>query len=593
MSEFIKEKEMIQKIAEAVASVLLMDVTIVDDKLNRIAGTGHFKNNNTVPKNSVFEKAVQTGRSFIITNPRENIECNNCDNRQQCCETAEICCPIMLENKVGGVLGIVAIDKEKKREFVRKQETYLNFLEKMANLVAAKVSERQIMQKFFNAKKELETTINMLDYGIISINSNCEITMYNYKCKKLLNFTEEVNGLNFDFVFPEFEIRKVFLTGQGYREKHLSFLRASRKYDFVATVLPVMSEGTCVVSTVVVLQDYLNLKRSIHKVFKDDSNYCTFQNLIGRDQGFLEMIRTAQNAAQIDSNILITGESGTGKELFARAIHGESYRNNGLFVALNCAAIPEALLESELFGYEEGAFTGAKKGGKVGMFELAIGGTIFLDEIGDMPLYLQAKLLRVIQEKRIIRVGGTNIINLDIRIISATNKKLEELIKLGRFREDLYYRLNVIPMNLPSLRNRPADILLLADEFIKKYNQVTNKNIQGLDDKVKEFFLAYNWPGNIRELENVVEYGVSFEKGSRISRETLANRFSLQSRNIQAQAKKGTLGEMMDQYETTILSQYLKEYGDTLEAKMRMARELNISKSTLYRKLAKIQSVSQ
>ncbi|MEL7567293.1 MAG: sigma 54-interacting transcriptional regulator [Dehalobacterium sp.] len=590
MSEHIKEKEMIQKIAEAVAAVLLMDVTIVDDKLNRIAGTGHFKNNTPVPKNSVFEKAIQTGRSFIITNPKENIECGNCDHKQKCCETAEICCPIILGNKIGGVLGIVTVDEEKKRLFVEKQEIYLNFLEKMANLVAAKLSERQILQNLYNTKKELETTINILDYGIVSINSAYEITMCNFTCQKLLNFPKESTGFNFDFVFPEFEISKVFQTGQGYKEKHLSFIRAGRKYDFVATILPVVSGNICV-SVVVVFQDHLNLKRSIHKVFKDDNNYCSFKDLIGQDKGFREVINTAQNAAQVDSNILITGESGTGKELFARAIHGESHRNNGLFVALNCAAIPEALLESELFGYEEGAFTGAKKGGKVGMFELANGGTIFLDEIGDMPLYLQAKLLRVIQEKRIIRVGGINIINLDIRIISATNKNLEELIKLGRFREDLYYRLNVIPINLPSLRNRLDDILLLTNEFIKKYNKMTNKNILGLDARAKEFFLSYYWPGNIRELENAVEYGVSVEKGNMISRETLSNRFSFQSQNMQEeQVKKGTLSEMLEQYETLILSQYLKEYGDSLKGKMRIARELNISKSTLYRKLTKITS---
>jgi len=587
ISQLYQVKETVKNIAEAIASVLDMDVTIVDFKLRRIAGTGYFKNKDRVPYGSVFDKAIQTGKSFVILNPKENKECFDCSEQEMCQEKAVICCPIILKRQVVGVIGIVTFHEDKKSLFIQRQSNYLNFLDKMANLVAAKISEQEIMENLLNTKKEIETTINTIDLGILSIDDKLRISMCNTKAQELLGLQDEFLTLqNIDFIFPEFEIRNIFTTsGKGYKDKDVSFYRKNKNYHFIVTALPVIVENKCV-SVVLILRDYLNLKRSIHKVFQKDKGFFTFDDLLGKDKEFIKVINDAKAAAQTDSNIVITGESGTGKELLARSIHEASRRKSNLFVAVNCAAIPDSLLESELFGYEEGAFTGARKGGKIGMFELSNGGTIFLDEIGDMPLYLQSKLLRVIQERKILRVGAVEMIDLDIRIISATNKNLYELIKLGKFREDLFYRLNVIPLNLPPLRSRKEDILLLADAFIQKYNRISHKNIQGLDHEIENVFLQYHWPGNIRELENIIEYAVTFEKGTHITKETLAHHFSFKEQSWEF--RNQSLNELLDEYERKILSKYLDEYGETLEAKEKIAQSLKISKSTLYRKLARL-----
>ena len=292
----------------------------------------------------------------------------------------------------------------------------------------------------------------------------------------------------------------------------------------------------------------------------------------------------AQRVANTNVAVLIRGESGTGKELFAEAIHNESSRKGKPFVVINCGAIPAALFESELFGYQPGAFTGADRKGRPGKFEIAHQGTIFLDEIGEMPLDLQVKLLRVLQSKRFYKVGGNDPIEVDVRVIAATHRDLEQMIADGLFREDLYYRLNVIPIDLPPLRSRKEDIMLLADTFIKKYNAVNGKNIQGIADDVKQLFLEYDWPGNVRELENVIEYGISFEKEDKISKKTLAHRFNPKPKSLDC-GNKESLSTMLEEYERQILTYYLNKYGDSLEAKYRMAEELKISKSTLYRKL--------
>lgn len=236
-----------------------------------------------------------------------------------------------------------------------------------------------------------------------------------------------------------------------------------------------------------------------------------FDKIIGNTPQMKEVFELIQRVVANDANVLIFGESGTGKELVAEAIHYHSNRKEKPFVKINCVAIPENLLESELFGYEKGAFTGAI-GRKIGKFELAQHGTLFLDEIGDMPLALQAKLLRVVQEREIERVGGTTSIKVDIRIISATNKDLMYLINQNRFREDLYFRLNVIPIYLPPLRERKEDIPLLLEHFIQYYNVKLGKNIKGLNDELMETFTQYSWPGNIRELENVIQRSIILSK---------------------------------------------------------------------------------
>ncbi|TYO95248.1 PAS domain S-box-containing protein [Geothermobacter ehrlichii] len=230
-----------------------------------------------------------------------------------------------------------------------------------------------------------------------------------------------------------------------------------------------------------------------------------FEDIVTQEKLVRDLIEKAKNFAQVDSTVLIIGESGSGKELFAQSIHQASARANGPFVAINCAALPKELLESELFGYEEGAFTGARKGGKPGLFELAHNGTIFLDEIGSISMELQARLLRVLQEREVMRIGGDSVIPVNVRCIAATNENLQQAVKEGNFRHDLYFRLNVLKLTLPPLRKRPKDIPLLAGHFLKIFNQRFGKHVKGVPGDLLAWMNGYSWPGNVRELENFIE----------------------------------------------------------------------------------------
>jgi len=247
-----------------------------------------------------------------------------------------------------------------------------------------------------------------------------------------------------------------------------------------------------------------------------------FAGIIGRSPSMLEVFRLVETVCRTNSTVLISGESGTGKELVARAIHSQSLRRDRPFVAVNCGAMPEALLESELFGHVRGAFTGADKD-KKGLIEAADGGTVFLDEIGEMPPTMQVKLLRVLQERRYRRVGGTEESSSDIRVIAATNRDLPKLIGEGKFREDLFYRLNVIPLMMPALRDRLDDVSLIAEHFLAKYTREMGKTITGFSPEALAALRAYPWPGNVRELENVVERAVALESGSRVEVTTLSD----------------------------------------------------------------------
>lgn len=293
----------------------------------------------------------------------------------------------------------------------------------------------------------------------------------------------------------------------------------------------------------------------------------------------------AKNIAKTDSTVLLRGESGTGKELFARAIHFESERFNAPFIAVNCASIPDNLLESEFFGYEGGAFSGAKREGQMGKFELANGGTIFLDEIGDLPLHLQPKILRVLQEQSFNRIGGKEEICVDVRIIAATNRDLETMAKHGQFRQDLYYRLNVIPIYLPSLKDRGGeDIILLSEYLMDKFCKRFNLPIKQLSKEVKESFDRYSWPGNIRELENVIEYIVNTTKKNIIYNEHLPKSFKV-SKEYSKSSK--SLQDRLYEYERNLLISMMDEYGEDGKGKEKIAKELDINLSTLYRKLNK------
>lgn len=315
---------------------------------------------------------------------------------------------------------------------------------------------------------------------------------------------------------------------------------------------------------------------------KQKSAKYSFSNIIGESKSLMEVKNICQRAAMSDSNVLIMGESGTGKELFAHAIHNASDRASGPFVKINCAAIPSELLESELFGYEGGAFTGAKKEGKVGKFELANGGSIFLDEIGDMPLQMQVKLLRVLQEREIERIGSTKTRPINVRIISATNKNLEEEVKSGNFREDLYYRLNVMSVNIEPLRKRKDDIRPLAKALVKKLSSQMGVHVDSISEKAMAVLEAYDWPGNIRELENVIERSINLLDSDRIIKVSTLPVHITQSHKTHVYIAGSTLKEQLYDVEKSIILECLNENQGN---KQKTANDLDMSRTSLYQKL--------
>jgi len=306
----------------------------------------------------------------------------------------------------------------------------------------------------------------------------------------------------------------------------------------------------------------------------------TFADILGNNDELKKCIQLADRAAQSNTTVLLLGESGTGKELFAHAIHHASSRREKPFIKINCAAIPENLLESEFFGYAKGAFTGAVKS-RIGKFELANGGTLFLDEIGDMNLNLQGKLLRVLQEMEFERVGGNQTIHVDVRVIAATNRNLRDLIRMGKFREDLYYRLNVVEITIPPLRVRKEDLPILVNHLIVKLNRKLGKKVKGLSQDAEEVLYSYEWPGNIRELENVVERVMVTVDEEILTKKNFIQHVSqfkpIPERDVELIP--------IDRMEQILIKKALMKFGNSVEGKRRAAQALNISLATLYNKI--------
>ena len=338
------------------------------------------------------------------------------------------------------------------------------------------------------------------------------------------------------------------------------------------------------VQTLAVAKKLMNEYEELEYYREEFQNQNRVDNIIGSDTKFREIVKECLKVAKTDIPVLLTGETGTGKEVMAKALHTNSLRYDKPFVSINCAAIPFELLESELFGYMDGAFTGAKRGGKKGKFQLANGGTIFLDEIGDMPSSMQAKLLRVLQEKEIEPLGSEKSIPLDVRVVAATRQDLEAKMKDGSFREDLYYRLSVFNIHIPPLRERGGDSLELAEFFLDELNH-KYKTYKTFSKAVKAYFLKYQWPGNVREVNNVVQsaYAISTENIIDIN-DIPARMLQQEKPAINLDKNKKSLGQMVDDYEKEVILELLKKHkGNCLE----VAKEAGIHKSNFYRKLQK------
>lgn len=401
-----------------------------------------------------------------------------------------------------------------------------------------------------------------------------------------------------DIVQGESVHMKVLRTKKPVKDVRLKV--GPRNKEVVAGAAPIIVDGV-LKGSVGVLHDLTEIKRlnselmQAKQIIRNLEAKYTFDDIIGNDELMIAAMQKAKQAALTPATVLLRGESGTGKELFAHAIHNLSYRKYNQFVRVNCAAISENLLESELFGYEEGAFTGALKGGKIGLFEQAHGGTIFLDEIGEIPLSTQVKLLRVLQEKEIVRVGGTNHINIDVRVIAATNAPLERAIEEGRFREDLYYRLNVLPIHIPPLRKRKKDFHHLILHLIKKFNQEYGRSVEEIDIEALNKLKTYDWPGNVRELQNIIgrsminmKYSETIIKEEHLPKlfyndQLQFNKDSRISSRIKYDSSEG-LKEIMDRLEKEVIINALKKNNGNRTV---TARELQVSVRNLYYKIEK------
>lgn len=479
MTGFIGIQQFIQDYTENTAEILGLDITVLDEKGVRISGTGYYKDliGKLAPEGSFFRMILETGEPGVIYDvKKDESQCMKCKFVNQCKELATIGFPIVKQEKLVGVIGMIGFSHKQKEKMIIESEKLIRFLSNVSTLLGNKLA--------------------MLDFAN---DTGCKIQE--------------------DIPIPQKTI--------------------------------------------------------------------SFENILGKDSGLQDVIKKARRIINSPSTVLIRGDSGTGKELLAKAIHYESERRINPFVAVNCAAIPESLLESELFGYEGGSFTGSRRNGKIGKFELADNGTIFLDEIGDMPLFMQPKLLRVLQEREIERIGGKKAIGINVRVIAATHRNLEEMVEKGIFREDLYYRLNVIPLHTKPLRERRSDTVLYLEHFIHKHCRIMQRYPMRIDPMLEQWLIRYDWPGNIRQLENAVEYMVNMAESDIIGFDDLPD-YLLQQDHLSFESRGLSLEQMLSEYEKDVIQSYFlaEKYRNDKE---QIARELQISLSTLYRKLEKYQ----
>ena len=580
----------IQNIAEAMLSVLNIDVTIVDEHLERIAGTGTYleKIGDTVEGYSAFKKCLEEQVIIYIDDSQKNDICKVCSNNSNCKEHAELCCPITLDGYSYGVVGLIAFNKEQSDIIKDNSKDLTNFLGKMADLISNKLKAQIKTEELELEKKKLEILLNGMNKAVVSIDKEGNIDKYNVKFKEIFNMKDDnIEGENIfqllDFIKkPSINDFKKHKTGVFYYKENSRNLKGI--YNVSEIAVKNKLKGYVI--------DFIENKDAIKNYNKINKDYkITLDNIISESEIMEHTKQKALIASKSNSTVLITGESGTGKELFARAIHNHSDRADNTFVTVNCAAIPDNLLESELFGYEEGAFTGAKKGGKLGKFEIAHKGTIFLDEIGDMSLHLQGKLLRVLQERELDKIGGKSNILIDVRVIAATNKNLVELVEKGQFREDLYYRLNVIPITLPALRQRKDDIPLLIDYMIKEYAHKLNKDVIGIEDDAKKTLIDYSWPGNVRELQNVIEYSINMSNSSLLNLDIIPN--NIKSKYYDEKSNKCEEIRTLEDLEKEEISKALNKFKHYKKDKELVAKSLGISRATLYRKLEKYNLISK
>lgn len=601
-------KSTMQDWAETMSSALNVDVAIADKNLTRIVGTGNFYNriDQDCPEDSLFAKVIETGEPKINLIAKDGTDCINCSNYDFCNEHANMSYPLKVDNQIIGVISFASFNSEQVQIMNIKKEEYFRMLEQNAEMIEREISRIKMTNSLKSNITEVNEIINYLNKGIIFLNSKKEIMHINIKALEILNINLSEQKILDRPIKNLIKNIKLNDTGDNDLVGYWKIQNKDRRIRYKINKIVLKDNEFSTMISFDEIKEIIDIAKTF--VNKDK---IVFSNIIGKSEALLEPINKAKIAARTDSTILVQGESGTGKELLASSIHNESHRKDGPLIIINCAGMPESLIESELFGYERGAFTGANPNGKKGKIELANNGTLFLDEIGELPIHMQTRLLRVLQERTIDRVGGDGKpVDVNIRVIAATHRNLRELVDEGTFRLDLFYRLNVIPIELPPLRDRDDDIFLCSNYIIKKLCRRMDKEKKKLSKEVKEAFKKYSWPGNLRELENILEYGICFSIDEEIKLEHMPQYFfenqrleglecnvedcnrldelSIESNILDENyllMEDKNLEELKSKFEKDVIHKLIDIYGDTLEGKKIVAERLKIGLSTLYRKI--------
>jgi transcriptional regulator with PAS, ATPase and Fis domain len=456
----------------------------------------------------------------------------------------------------------------------------------LLNMTSLALEKQMVVEEssndLFLKNKIYSTLVESISDGLLMIDGEGVVIFLNKKGGEILRLDPgKIMGKKFGQVIHWGKpiVYEVLEKNKGYEDRELYLNSSKGIIHVIDTAIPIRNEGGKIVAVVNTFREIKRVSKLASRMIGTEVKF-TFSDVIGESLQIRKAVEMGKLASKSNSPILIEGESGTGKELFAQAVHNMSERKESPFIPINCGAMPRELIESELFGYIDGAFTGAFKGGRLGKFEACNGGTIFLDEIIDLPKDMQNKLLRVIQEKEVYRIGDHKGIPVDVRVISSSNRDLAKVVESGDFREDLFYRLNVLKIYIPPLRERKEDIPLLTQHFVKKIAQMLNKKVQGVDPKVLQIFNDYPWPGNVRELQNIIERAINFAKESIIRIEDLQE----------------NLAKFLDQkpMEPPILDIRLVEKEQLVKALKlshgnvaKTAKALGISRPTVYKKSKK------
>lgn len=569
--------------AGIISKIAGVDVEVVDDNLYRVAGTGMFAagvDASMAQEGHVYRKVLETGKRRVIYQPGEELVCQGCPNFLNCPEEIELAMPILAEGHPIGVIGLVGSSREQKLHILENETLFLELIEQIADFISVKAMERERALQREALLSTLNATLEHIQQGILILGKDFRVTDCNRAAMEQLET-------------PNLAGERIFLEATGdnlakYTEYSLTAL--GRQYRLMGTYLPV-PQPTRDYQSVLIFYRSREIKERYFETAALPAVDKT--SILGSSPATLKLKEEISKVARSTSTVLITGESGTGKEMVATSIWRESDRRDKRFIALNCAAIPESIMESELFGYVKGAFTGADPNGRMGKFELANEGVIFLDEIGDMPLYLQSKLLRVLQERKIVRIGSNQLMDIDVRVIAATNKDLKKMVREKRFREDLYYRLDVIPLRVAPLRERLEDIEDLTLFYSQRFARKFGKKAPRLTEEVMDALKGYRWPGNVRELENAVEYMVNLmgEDGT-LDVSMLPEDIRTGSREAAAPTendpgKQTGAGQILSlrELEKNAIRQALLQCGNHTAGKAMAARKLGIGMATLYRKI--------